>query len=94
MQELKPTLTEKPLRREQTMNEVLSVLGAPLISAGAAIIVSAIQNRKTVNLIEYRLKELEKKQDKHNSMIERMYIVEGKITAIESDVSELKGKVL
>ena len=44
--------------------------------------------------ISERIEQLEKKQDKHNSMIERMYIVEGKITAIESDVSELKGKVL
>lgn len=90
MRELKPTLTEKPLRREQTMNEVLSVLGAPLISAGAAIIVSAIQNRKTVNLIEYRLKELEKKQDKHNSTIERTYKLEERVSVVETKIEDLE----
>ena len=83
-------LTEKPLRREQTMNEVLSVLGAPLISAGAAIIVSAIQNRKTVNLIEYRLKELEKKQDKHNSTIERTYKLEERVSVVETKIEDLE----
>ena len=90
MQELKPTLTEKPLRRERTMNDVLSVLGAPLISAGAAIIVSAIQNRKTVNLIEYRLKELEKKQDKHNSTIERTYKLEERVSVVETQIKDLE----
>ena len=90
MQELKPTLMEKPLRREQTMNDVLSVLGAPLISAGAAIIVSAIQNRKTVNLIEYRLKELEKKQDKHNSTIERTYKLEERVSVVETQIKDLE----
>lgn len=90
MQELKPTLTEKPLRREQTMSDILSVLGAPLISAGAAIIVSAIQNRKTVNLIEYRLKELEKKQDKHNSTIERTYKLEERVSVVETKIEDLE----
>lgn len=90
MQELKPTLTEKPLRREQTMSDLLSVLGAPLISAGAAIIVSAIQNHKTMTLIEYRLKELEKKQDKHNSTIERTYKLEERVSVVETQIKDLE----
>lgn len=90
MQELKPTLTEKPLRREQTMSDLLSVLGAPLISAGAAIIVSAIQNHKTMILIEYRLKELEKKQDKHNSTIERTYKLEERVSVVETKIEDLE----
>ena len=90
MQELKPTLTEKPLRREQTMNEVLSVLGAPLISAGAAIIVSAIQNRKTVNLIEYKLEELTKKVEKHNSVIDRTYKLEARMDVAETRIDDME----
>lgn len=90
MQELKPTLTEKPLRREQTMSDLLSVLGAPLISAGAAIIVSAIQNRKTVNLIEYKLEELTKKVEKHNSVIERTYKLESKVAVVEQRLDDMK----
>lgn len=57
---------------------------AALISAAAAIVVGAIQNSKTRALLEYRLLELEKKQDKHNSVIERMYKVEEK-TAVQDE---------
>lgn len=72
------------------MNDVLSVLGAPLISAGAAIVVSAIQNHKTMGLIEYRLKELEKKVDKHNSVIERTYNLESKVAVVEQRLDDLR----
>lgn len=72
------------------MNELLSVLGAPLISAGAAIVVSAIQNRKTVNLIEYRLEELTKRVEKHNSVIDRTYRLESKVAVIETKIEDLK----
>lgn len=72
------------------MNDVLSVLGAPLISAGAAIVVSAIQNRKTVNLIEYKLEELTKKVEKHNSVIERTYKLESKVAVVEQRLDDMK----
>lgn len=72
------------------MNDLVSVLGAPLISAGAAIVVSAIQNHKTMGLIEYRLKELEKKVDKHNSVIERTYNLESKVAVVEQRLDDLR----
>ena len=72
------------------MNELVSVLGAPLISAAAAIIVSAIQNRKTVNLIEYRLEELTKKVEKHNSVIERTFKLESAVAVLETKVQDMK----
>ena len=71
------------------MSDFLNALGAPLVSAAAAIIVSAIQNRKTINLIEYRLKELEKKQDKHNSIIERTYDLESRVAVCETQIKDM-----
>ena len=71
------------------MNEIVTVLGAPLISAGAAIVVSAIQNRKTVNLIEYKLEELTKKVEKHNSVIERTYKLESKVAVVEQRLDDM-----
>lgn len=47
-----------------------------LITGITAIIVGVVQNSKTRALIEYRLLELEKKQDKHNDVINRMFIAE------------------
>ena len=40
------------------------------------------------SLTRYRLKQLESKVDKHNSLIERMYKVEGRVEALESEVKE------
>ena len=72
------------------MSDLLSVLGAPLISAGAAIIVSAIQNRKTVNLIEYKLEELTKKVEKHNNVIERTFQLEGDVKVLETRLNDME----
>lgn len=72
------------------MTDLVSVLGAPLISAGAAIIVSAIQNRKTVNLIEYKLEELTKKVEKHNNVIERTFKLEGDVKVLEARINDME----
>ena len=55
-------------------------------AAVAAIIVAAIQHKKTVALLEYRLKELEKKVDKHNHLVERTYELEKISAVIENDM--------
>lgn len=44
-------------------------------------------------LLDYRLKRLEEKQDKHNNLIERMYKVEGQVTEIIHDLRDLKGAI-
>ena len=50
-----------------------------------------IANRKSTALIAYRLEQLERKQDVHNNMIERVYRVEGRLTEAEHDIRDLKG---
>ena len=47
-----------------------------LISAASAIIVSVITAVYNNKLLVYRLDQLEKKMDKHNSLIERVYNLE------------------
>lgn len=49
-------------------------------------------NRKNSALIAYRLQELEKKQDKHNNLIERTFRLEGRMTEAEHDIRDLKGR--
>lgn len=51
-----------------------------------------LSNRKQSALIAYRLEELEKKVNKHNNIIERMYIAEGNIKELQHDVTDLKGR--
>lgn len=62
---------------------IASILGA-LIGAVASIIVCVINNNKQNALLIYRLEQLEKKQDKHNNLIERMYAVEEQ-TAVQDE---------
>jgi len=50
---------------------VCSVLGV--------VITVAVGNNKTI----YRIEQLEKKQDKHNTLIERMYSAEDKINILD-----------
>lgn len=75
-----------------------------LISVGGSIIVALISfyaNRKgareasetNAKLIAYRLQELEKKQDVHNSMIERTYKLEGRMTEAEHDIRDMKARL-
>ena len=67
-----------------------------LIAAGITAICSLIgvvaTNNSNRKLIVYRIGELEKKVDKHNNLIERMTVAEGRITEVEHDVQELKRK--
>jgi len=40
--------------------------------------------------MEYRLKQLESKVDKHNSVIERTYILEGQMSEVQHEIQDLK----
>lgn len=50
-------------------------------------VISAIISGRLVN---YRIKQLEQKVDKHNSLITRTYEIEGKIAIIENEIEHLK----
>lgn len=41
-------------------------------------------------LTNYRLEQLEDKVNKHNNIIERTYILEGRVTEVEHDIKDLK----
>lgn len=69
-----------------------SIAGA-VLTAVCSLIGVYIANRKSAALLEYRMKELENKVSAHNQLIERMYVAEGKITELQHDVTDLKGRV-
>lgn len=49
---------------------------------------SWIANRKSMALIEYRLKQLEEKVNKHNNLIERTYQLEKEVAIIQEEMKE------
>jgi len=58
-------------------------LGGTLIGTFGGIITS---NRLTA----WRIEQLEKKVDKHNSLIERTFKLEGKMCEVEHDIEDMK----
>ena len=65
---------------------IVAVLGFAGTLAGSLLGVMAASK-----LTQYRLQQLEDKVNKHNNVIERVYILEGKVTELEHDVKDLKG---
>lgn len=64
-----------------------------LITGGLAVIsnmiIIVVNNSKTL----YRIEVLEKKVEKHNNFIERMYAAETEITELKEDIKEIKDRL-
>ena len=67
---------------------------AAVISGVVTLVVCLVNNRaeaeKTRALLDYRLSELEKKQDKHNNLMERTYQLEGRMNEVVHEIQDLK----
>ena len=63
-----------------------TVIVGALISGTVSLVVCLItqfaQNKVTRALLEYRLTELEKKVDRHNNLVDRMYKAEENIAVL------------
>ena len=57
-----------------------------LITGVFALLGTYLANRKAASLIEYRLDQIEKKQDKHNQLIERTYHLEERTELQEAEL--------
>ena len=66
----------------EIMVGILSACGTLIGSVGGIM----TSNRLT----GYRIEQLEKKVEKHNNLIERMYKAEDRLNIIEHDINELK----
>ena len=62
-----------------------AIIVAALGLAGT-LIGSYLANRKSTALIAYRLEQLEKKVDKHNSVVERTYALEEAVSLLDERV--------
>lgn len=61
---------------------VISFLGTALGTIGGII--------ASNKLVTFRLERLESKVEKHNTVIERTYKLEGRMTEVEHDIRDLK----
>lgn len=65
------------------------ILG-PIITAGLALIGTAIGSFSGFKLTSYRVEQLEKKVDKHNNFASRMPVVEEQIKVINHRLTDLE----
>lgn len=64
-----------------------------VVAAVASIIVAAIQNNSTKKLIEYQISELKKEVEKHNTVVERTFILEKETAVIENTVKSAHHRI-
>lgn len=70
------------------MDTIIVALITLVGTIGSGVLSAVISN----NLIKYRVEQLEKKVDKHNNLIDRMYKAESNIKLIQEEVDNLESK--
>lgn len=77
--------TEQP-QKEKDMETIIVAIITLVRTIGSGVLSAVISN----NLIKYRVEQLEKKVDKRNNLIDRMYKVESDIKLIREEVEQLE----
>lgn len=72
------------------METVIASAIAGAVTLAVCLITNHAQAEKTRALLDYRLSELEKRQDKHNSLMERTLRLEGKMEEVTHEIVDLK----
>lgn len=68
------------------METVLAAVISGAVTLAVCLISNRTQTEKTRALLDYRLQQLEKKQDRHNQVIERMYHLETEVQVVREQM--------
>lgn len=76
------------MRKEIRMNDIIDVISSlsGFIGAFGGILISTKLNN-------YRIEQLEKKVEKHNSVVERTYVIEEQIKVANHRIDDLEREV-
>ena len=72
------------------METVIAAVISGLVTLAVCLVNNRTEAEKTRALLDYRLSELEKKQDKHNSVIEKTYKLQGEMLEVQHEIQDLK----
>ena len=70
------------------MNGIITAIISGLCVAIPSIIATISANKRSNDLVLYRINELDKKVHEHNNLIDRMYKVESRVTLLEDDIKK------
>ena len=62
----------------------------PAVASAAGSLAGVLASNK---LMQYRIQQLETKVNKHNSIVERTYKLEGEVKELRHDIRDLKGDI-
>lgn len=84
-------------RRKPGKGTEMETIISACISAAVTLLVCVISNHsqqeRTRALMDYKLEELTKKVEKHNSVVERTFILEEKMKVANHRIDDLERKV-
>ena len=75
------------------MTDILVPILTAVITGSLSLIGVYFSNRKSAALIEYRIKQLEEKQDAHNKLIERTYKLEDRANVTDERIASIRSRV-
>lgn len=70
------------------MTEIIIAIISGLCVAIPSIIATISSNKKSNDLVIYRIDELDKKVHEHNNLIDRMYKIENRVTLLEDELKK------
>ena len=70
------------------MTEIIIAVISGLCVAIPSIITTISSNKRSNDLVIYRINELDKKVHEHNNLIDRMYKIESRVTLLEDDIKK------
>lgn len=65
-------------------------MSSEIIVAACSLVGTAIGSFSGMRLMSYRIEQLEKRVDKHNSIIERTFVLEEKVKETERRLSDIE----
>nr|DAQ91811.1 MAG TPA: hypothetical protein [Caudoviricetes sp.] len=68
------------------MQDIWVAIIGGICVAVPSILATVSSNKKTTSLMLYRIEQLEKKQDKHNTLIERTYKLEEDVKLMKEEI--------
>ena len=75
------------------METIISSVITGVVAITTCLITQGMANRKTIALIEFRLGELQKQVEKHNSVIERTYKLEEATAIQQQQINTLEKRI-
>ena len=75
------------------MSEAVSAVIVAVISGAFSLAGFIYGNHRSQSKTLYRIDQLERKQDKHNSLIERVYLLEGEMKVFENQLHNANKRI-